>query len=207
MKVPREFIGSFLNNESDIDLLIEYGFLPSSIEYCLKYDDISAFKCFSFNTIINAKWSPFEWSQKPNSLDLLSFSGFFGSIQCFKHLLMNGFQINNSVISSVVCSGSLDLFHLCNHENIDYVECLCLASEFCQMPILKFLLENGVNLNSVNQIGWTPLHFAAEKSHLSIIEFLINHGAKLDISQVDAISRIIMFLLFIMLLKMVYYVW
>ena len=96
-------------NTNDIDQQIEYGFIPSSIEYCLKYDVIDDIVVFdNFNPI--AKWSPFEWSNEPNYLDLLSFCGFFGSIKCFKHLLMKKHKINNHVLSNVVCSGCLDLF-------------------------------------------------------------------------------------------------
>jgi len=139
---------SFLNNESDIDQLIETGFLPISIEYCLKYDVIDDLKNFQI-TNSSAKWSPFEWSSKPTYLDFLSFSGFFGSIKCFKYLLMNGLEINENVISMVVCSGCFDLFHLCQgHDNIT-TESLSKASEFCHLPLIIFLLEHGVDCNPI----------------------------------------------------------
>jgi len=92
--------------------MIEYGYLPSSIEYHLKYDAIDSF-INMYDLIPKAKWSPFEWSNKPEYLDLLSFARFFGSIKCFKHLLMKGFEIKENVLSMVVCSGCFDLFHLC----------------------------------------------------------------------------------------------
>jgi len=38
--VPNDFDKSFLENENDIDQLIEYSYLKTSIEYCLKYDVI-----------------------------------------------------------------------------------------------------------------------------------------------------------------------
>jgi len=110
---------SFFENENYLDQLIEYGYIQSSIEYCLKYDVLDdLLNIDNFNQ--EAKWSPFEWSNKPEYLDLLSFSGFFGSIKCFKHLLMKGFEINDNVQSMVVCGGSFDLFHLCQETNIDF---------------------------------------------------------------------------------------
>jgi len=85
---PDDFDESFFKNENDIDQLIEYGFLQTSIEYCLKYDVIDDLAIL-FNLNQKAKWSPFEWSFMPQYFDLLSFAGFFGSIKCFKHLLMS----------------------------------------------------------------------------------------------------------------------
>jgi len=72
-------LGSFLKSKSklnDIDQLIEHGYIQSSIEYCLKYDVIdSLLNMDGFHH--TTSWSPFEWSNKPEYLDLLSFSVFF----------------------------------------------------------------------------------------------------------------------------------
>jgi len=144
MSKPYDFDVSIIKDESDIDLLIEFGFLPSSIEYILKYDVLDDLKCFRILDQ-EIKWSLFEWSMKPKHLDLLSFSGFFSSIKCFKHLLMNGFVINEKVISMVVCGGCFDIFHLCHNQRLFTFEIACIASEFGHLSLLAFLLENGVN--------------------------------------------------------------
>ena len=153
---PKGFDTSFINNEFDIDQLIEYGFLPSSIEYILKYDVIDDLVVFD-NLNQKAKWSPFEWSMNPQCfkwslmpeyLDLLSFAGFFGSIKCFKHLLMKGFKINENVLSMVVCSGSFDLYHLCQVEHCIIPILVCEASKFLHLQLLVFLVENGYDINS-----------------------------------------------------------
>jgi len=136
---------SFFENTNEIDQLIEYGYHPSSIEYCLKYDIVDDFK--NINDLFQeAKWSPFEWSLKPENLDLFSFSGFFGSIKCFKHFLMNGARVNDNALSNVICSGCLDLFHLCNVIPMNS-QCLCKASMYFQLPLLVFYLENGADLH------------------------------------------------------------
>ena len=148
---PYCFDQSFFENEFDMDQMIEYGFIPSSIEYCLKYDIIDELIDFTF---INreAKWSPFEWSIKPEYLDLLSFSGFFGSIKCFKHLLMNGFEINDKTLQMVVCSGCLDLFHMSQGKRNLTIDCACKASEYFHLSLLVFMIENGADLNETDQI-------------------------------------------------------
>jgi len=148
-KRPRDYDESFFENENDLDQLIEYGYHPSSIEYCLKYDVIDdLLKMNNLNR--NAKRSPFEWSIQPADLDLLSFSGFFGSIKCFKHLLMKEFDINDKVRSMIVCSGCFDLFHLCQGTLFVTPNLFCNASEFFHLPLLTFMIENGVEINATN---------------------------------------------------------
>jgi len=144
---PYGFDESFFENENDIDQLIEYGFLQSSIEYCLKYDVIDDL-AFRDNINQETRWSLFEWSNKPEYLDLLSFAGFYGSIKCFKHLLMKGFEINENVLSMVVSAGCFDLFHLCHGQQFLTPNLVCKASEFFHQPLLVFMIENGADINS-----------------------------------------------------------
>jgi len=148
-KKPEEFDESFFQNSKHFDNLIEYGYLPSSIEYCLKYDDIDGF--LNIHTLKReAIWSPFEWANKPKYLDLLSFSGYFSSINCFKHLLMNGYEINQKVISMVICSGCFDLYHLCKGEGSLTIENIFNVSEFCHLSLLEHMIENGADINAKN---------------------------------------------------------
>jgi len=144
--IPERYDTSFFNNSNDYDQMIEYGFVPSSIEYCLKYDAIE--DLHNWSIISNeSKWSPFEWSYKPDNLSTLSLSGLFGSIKCFKYLLMKGFEISEQVIHMIVCSGCVDLLHLCQTYRFITIECICKASEFYQISLLDFMIENGVDLN------------------------------------------------------------
>jgi len=182
---PNGIDTSFFENDNDIDHYIEYGFLLSSIEYCLKYDVIDEFSVFdNFNEV--AKWSPFEWSYKPEFLDLLSFAVFFGSIKCFMHFLMKGFVINKNVLSMVVCGGCFDLFHICQGKEFGSANLVCRASEFFHIPLLVFMIENGADINARNYriefflFNMTPLHNAAQRGHLSVVEFLVNQKADIN---------------------------
>jgi len=147
---PDDFDESFFENDNEIDQMIEYGFISTSIEYCLKYDAIDDFKTIDISDQ-EAEWSPFEWSIEPKYLDLLSFSGFFGSIKCFKHLLMKGYEINEKVQSMVICSGCFDLFHLCQPKNVFTTENIIKATEFCHLSLIDFMIESGVEINSVDE--------------------------------------------------------
>ena len=57
----------FFENENYIDQLIENGFHPSSVEYCIKYDVFDDFAVVD-NANQEARWSHFEWSFKPQYL-------------------------------------------------------------------------------------------------------------------------------------------
>jgi len=176
--IPVDFEESFFEDSRSIDQLIEYGFYPSSIEFCLKYDVID-FLLNMDDLNQKAMWSPFEWSFQPEFLDLLSFTGFFGSIKCFKQLLMKGFEIKN-VLSMVVCGGCFDLFHLCQGLQFVTPNLVCKASEFFNLPLLVFMTENGADIKSKSKDGFNPLHYAAEKGHLSIVEYLVNQKADIN---------------------------
>jgi len=182
---------SYYEDIDDTELMVEYGFLPSSIEYCLKYDDIESLESISPSVNRNknlidlqGKWSPFEWSYIGEDLDLLSISGFFGSVKCFKHLMMNGCMINDSVKSLVVCSGNTDLFYICNKQTDDLSQHLLKASEYMHLHYISFLLEIGTDINSSNQNGTTPLHVACQRGNLNVAAYLISNGA--DIHKTDS---------------------
>jgi len=181
---PHDIDESFFENENDIDLYTEYGFLPSSIEYCFKYDVIDDLARFD-NLNQNIRWSPFEWSYKPEYLDMISFAGFFGSIKCFKHLLLKGFEINEYVFSMVVCSGCFDLFHICQGQELSAPNLVCKASEFFHLPFLVFLIENGSDIGAIDKSSWSSLHYAALEGHLSVVEYLVNQKADINAKNKD----------------------
>jgi len=171
---------SLLSAAKDLDSLLEFGFIPNSTEYCLKYDDITVLRDQDRLDSNYLKWSPFEWSREPNSLELLVFSGYFGSIKCFKYLLLNGFSIDLNVKKSVICGGNIDLFHLCIDFIPNVTPYICLASEFFHLPLIEYLLDKGIDINGGSSGECIPLHYAAKKGHYSIAELLVQHGSQIN---------------------------
>ncbi len=39
------------------------------------------------------------------------------------------------------------------------------------------LINDGINIDAQDAIGWTPLHFAAQNSHFAIIDLLLEYNA------------------------------
>jgi len=201
-----EFDEFSFKDDHDFEQMLEYGFPCSSFEYCLKYDVVDDLIKFDLPNQ-NVKWSPFEWSIKPKYLDPFSFSGFFGSIKCFKYLLMNGFQINDKVLSMVVCSGCLDLFHLCNRLQFIISEMICRASEFCQLSLLVFMIENYSNNKEYAKFFWdlnkNPEYSVKLNGYLRVVDY---HKVAVNVKTKGVMFQYLILLLFILLLKMVIFV-
>jgi ankyrin len=56
-----------------------------------------------------------------------------------------------------------------------------LAEESSQLEVVKLLAELGADVNAVNRIGQTAVHGSARNGRNSIIQYLSEHGARLDI--------------------------
>ncbi len=48
------------------------------------------------------------------------------------------------------------------------------------VPVAKFLVEHGANVNAAGQYGWTALHAASYQGINDLIEYLVSKGAKID---------------------------
>ena len=135
------------NDYQNLDNLIKYGFKKGSIEYSLKYDNIEQLEefdrnpTFSFDQKLN--WSPFEWSQKPRSTLMLDFCCYFGSIKCFKFLLVNGCRISGFTLYNAICSGSTELINLCSDSLRENDLSLYYSSKYCHMSIMEWLACSG----------------------------------------------------------------
>jgi len=105
---------------------------------------------------------------------------FFGSIKCFKYLLIIGFEINEKVMSMVVCNGSFNLFHLCQNHRFLTINQAYFASEFFHLLLLAFIMENGVDVSNKCKNNFGSIHIAASSGHLCIVQCLVSQKA--DIS-------------------------
>ena len=57
----------------------------------------------------------------------------------------------------------------------------------------------GANVNARDEYDQTPLHFASENGHLSVVEYLLDHGADIDAQDEKNHFHILEKLLFIIL--------
>jgi len=142
-----------IENKEILNQMITYGFIMNSCEYVIKYDDdLALTKIMNHPTFISSsdlKWSCFEWTQRPVSMDIISFAAHFGSIKCFRLLMVKQccFNNNNVVLSSIF-SGSVDILHQCEIVEKNVQMYLNVASKSFRFFIFEWLLE--LNQQSYN---------------------------------------------------------
>ncbi len=81
-----------------------------------------------------------------------------GNMKVVKRTLKDNFDINAKVID-------------------DGTTALMLASAEGQAEVVKFLIENGANINASKRYGYTPLMLAIKKNQAAIVQLLIENGA------------------------------
>ena len=92
---------------------------------------------------------------------------------------MKGFDIMDQVLSMIICSGCFDLYHLCQGQKLKATNLVCKASEFLQIPLLVFMIENGSEINTKNDENSAPLHYAGQNGHINVVEYLVNQKAEI----------------------------
>ena len=48
------------------------------------------------------------------------------------------------------------------------------------VDVAKVLIQNGADVNAVDEDKWTALHFAAENGHVDVAKVLIQNGADVN---------------------------
>lgn len=67
---------------------------------------------------------------------------------------------------------------------------LNLASASGNVGLMKILIKLGVNINHVNEDGYTPLMMASENGHLEAIKELLSQGSDPDIMDNNGITAL-----------------
>jgi Ankyrin repeats (3 copies)/NACHT domain len=57
---------------------------------------------------------------------------------------------------------------------------LHVASFYCLLSVLKAILETGVDIDSKDRFGWTPLSYAVEEGHEAVVKLLLEKAANVD---------------------------
>ena len=84
-----------------------------------------------------------------------------------------------------VCKPNLELkgsYYHGPNESIHKVTPLWLAAVSGQLEIVKILIQNGANINSVSNSGSTPVRSACFMSHLEIVKLLVENKADIQMT-------------------------
>ena len=103
---------------------------------------------------------------------------------------------NNSILILAIMNEYIDMIKLIinyisdinDNYNYDFMSPLHLACDIGNIEIVQLLLENGADIDVLDNDFMTPLHYASNRNHFKIIKKLIKYKAK--INQSDKYNRL-----------------
>ena len=60
--------------------------------------------------------------------------------------------------------------------------CLHIAAIRGDFRAVKLLIEAGLDVNFIGDMGYTPLHYASKGNHQTIVDFMLSKGAQSNIT-------------------------
>ena len=153
---PNKFIhkASKIKNDKNyvnwISLFLE-GENPDSIAALLRKDDIE-----TFQWLVNSKFHSLEEFMEKHgkirrsiyerksvvnkNLTLIEYAAFYGSVKCFKYLLMNECKLDMAAKYAVAGSNS-EIIHICQQHKATFDGSLLLSIRYHRWEITEWLLE------------------------------------------------------------------
>lgn len=174
------------NNWKQFKERVKYGHFMNTIAYCLKYDDIDRFgqitsqNNFNFNFFIK----PSIYEPSPILRDgapLIHFAAYFGSIQCFKFLLLHQANLklknsNKTLVQYAIAGGNCEIIRICQQNLLEFDNTLYIAAFFHQKPVFDWI--HSIQNNDLEQKSveyGTVLHQAVSGYNVSQIYDLIKY--------------------------------
>ena len=147
------------------------------------------FKFFLQNDII----------ERREYLNRIGVAALFGSVKCFKYLMMNGDEINEDTCKFAVAGGNMEIIHLCEQKGLVFEGCLQISSmyhrfeifewlnthfnyeevplsEFIRCynePLFYFYSFSGSDIEMINEYdGCTSINSASQNGQLEVVKYL-----------------------------------
>ena len=93
-------------------------------------------------------------------------------------------KVGISPIDFAAWKGNLNMVKLLEEKRSDLSNVLHWAAYGGKLDVVKYLIETkGINLNTRDNNGKTPLHDAAKQGHFSIVRYLTDKGANLNLKE------------------------
>ncbi|OHT08785.1 hypothetical protein TRFO_22632 [Tritrichomonas foetus] len=154
-----------LTQKNNWNLHNEYstlGFNPNQIAIALRNDDIDNLQIFAcqHNFNINQTIKPCFFERSAllmNSPNLIQYSAFYGSIRCFKYLLLNGANIDFTDKSNVgslqfaIAGGNVEIIRICQQQGCNFINTLSMAAQFHRYSIFDWLIDSVLNEKTVRK--------------------------------------------------------
>ena len=161
---------------------VQEGVNPFGIVKAIRNDDveklqeISSQPNFDFNqTIEPSLYEKCSFTNKIN-VTLIDCSAFFGSINCFKFLLLNGSNLKNTG-KFAAASGNPEIIHLCEQNYSTFEGSYEASIEFHRDDVFHYLYENRpIEIKDLTELGIKCIEY----NNYEILEFLEDEGMKVN---------------------------
>lgn len=123
---------------------------------------------------------------KSDAEDMAFYAAYYNNYKSIKSLINHGVNINSlddnkSSILNIACSEGNYMEDISNI-NFNSKKRSKLCFEFCKnnYKIVKYLIDNGANVNSLDIENKSPLHNACNNDNYAIVKYLIDNGANIN---------------------------
>ena len=190
-------LSSYLSSETlDLGVIIMEDNADNLKDYINSHND------FSDKIVINLKY---PLSHKFKHLKILDFCSYYGSINCFKFLYLNGYKYGRCIKEASICGANLEIIHEIEQSGISYDFCFEYSIKYHQRTINEWLLSNYrcelftltdclifydyeaflylfLNNVNVNRGMIKPLFYLLKQREIdmNIVYFLLEHGANVN---------------------------
>ena len=166
-------------------------------------------------TIDITKEQELEWRvyycylfDSPSFISLIDFCCFFGSLKCFKYLLLNKCEITEETLEYSIAGENQEIINILKENGHSFEECLETSVRYHRYELTNWLnenykcepvslptciqyynldaflyfLEHGHSIDEIDEHGETCLHIASKIGNFQIVEYLIEKGSDINAS-------------------------
>lgn len=150
----------------------------------------SKFDLNSRNSPSSYEWRPFL-QKCPTFLQI---AAFFGSLKCFKYLLLNGADLRcndfegKTIAQFAVAGGNNEIIRILHQSNVSFSGTLQVAALFHRNEIFCWILENEISIiDEFHEATGFVLHQAVVSSNYSIINLCFSRNIDVNCHNSDGI--------------------
>ena len=160
---------------------VKYGHFMETVPYLIKYDKVEALAKCAGNSKFNYDQLVLPSIYEPSKIlregaTLIHLAAFFGSIHCFKFLLLNGANLqirtdsNRKLAQYAVAGGNCEIARICEQNRLDFTRTLHVAALFNQNKILNWIKDNkNISIVDNDQTLGTSFHQAVVGYNVKMI--------------------------------------
>ena len=199
---PEEFPINESKEQKEMFLLLQNDDIDGFISFLSKNSTIDITKEQTVD-VSGYYYYLFDWS---DSISLIDFCCFFGSLKCFKYLLLNKCEITKETPQYSISGGNKEIINILKEKEYSFANLLKTSILFHRYELTKWILENyecepiplstiikyyniesfmyflehGHPLEEIDVCGHTSLHLASTIGDLTIVQYLIEKGANIE---------------------------